>query len=446
VTERESRFDPLRVVAAKRDGREVSDGDLHRFILGYARGDIPDHLASAFLMAAYLNGLLPSETAAMTRAMIDSGSTLSLDGVGRPVVDKHSTGGVSDGVTLVFAPVAASLGMAVVKLSGRSLGHTGGTLDKLEAIPGLRTDLTPAEMVAQAEHVGCVVAGQSKDLVPADGALYALRDATGTVASVALIAASVMSKKLAVDSDLILLDVKAGNGAFMKTPEMAGELAEACTVLARGWGRPIRAAVTDMSQPLGTAVGNALEVAEAVRVLQGEVRGLLRDLAVLFVAEASRILQGGEQEAAVRRAERAIDSGAAAQVFARMVEAQGGDPRVIDDPWSVLPRTSVRHTVLGPAGYVVEVDTQRIGELGAGLGAGRPRKGDRIDPAVGIELPVKVGDRVETDHPIAVVHSRDEEAAVMVERALLGSLVVRDEAVPAPPLVYGWHGAVASAP
>src|SRR5438445_673158 len=276
--------DPRDVVAAKRDGGEVPPDELRAFVLGYSRGEIPDYLAAAFLMAAYINGLSSGETTALTRAMIDSGTTLPLAGVSRPKVDKHSTGGVSDGVTLVFAPLAASLGLAVAKLSGRGLGHTGGTLDKLESIPGLRTDLSPEELERQVDRIGCAVAGQSKDLVPADGALYALRDATATVDSIPLLAASVMSKKLAVGTDLILLDVKAGSGAFMKTPEAAGELASLCVRLAADWDRPALAAVTDMSQPLGTAIGNALDVAESVRVLTGEEAGPLRDLAVRYAA------------------------------------------------------------------------------------------------------------------------------------------------------------------
>src|SRR6185312_9300587 len=243
---------------------------LRAFVLAYGRGEIGDYLAAAFLMAGYINGLDAAETLAMTRAMVDSGRTIRLSGISRPTVDKHSTGGVADGVTLVFAPLAASLGLAVAKLSGRGLGHTGGTLDKLEAIPGLRTDLSPEEIQRQVGEVGCAVAAQSPNLVPADGALYALRDATATVPSVPLIAASVMSKKLAVGTDLILLDVKTGSGAFMKTPEDARELAEACLALASGWGRKASAAVTDMSQPLGDAVGNALDVAEAIDVLRGE--------------------------------------------------------------------------------------------------------------------------------------------------------------------------------
>jgi pyrimidine-nucleoside phosphorylase len=259
-------WDPRGVVAAKRDGNVLPEGDVAAFIEGYTSGEVSDPLAAAFLMACVLRGLDRNETLALTRALVASGETVRFDEVGAPLVDKHSTGGVADGVTLVFAPIAAAMGLAVAKLSGRGLGHTGGTLDKLESIPGLRTDLTPREIERQVAEVGCAVAAQSPTLVPADGALYALRDATATVPSVALIAASVMSKKLAVQTDLILLDVKAGSGAFMRTPEAARELAAACLDLASGWGRPAEAAITDMSQPLGDAIGNALDVAEAVAV------------------------------------------------------------------------------------------------------------------------------------------------------------------------------------
>ena len=265
--------DPRDLIAAKRDGHRLDPDELRAFVLDYARGELPDYQAAAWLMAACINGLDDEETLALTRAMVGSGETLALDGISRPKVDKHSTGGVADGVTLAFAPLAAALGLAVAKLSGRGLGHTGGTLDKLEAIPGLRTDLDPAAFERQVEEVGSAVAAQSADLVPADGALYALRDATATVPSIPLIAASVMSKKLAVGTDLVLLDVKAGSGAFMKTPGDAAALAEACTALAAAWGRPTRAAVTDMSQPLGDAIGNALDVVEAVALLRGETRG-----------------------------------------------------------------------------------------------------------------------------------------------------------------------------
>ncbi len=428
------------VVALKRDGGELPGDDLRELVLAYARGEVPDYLAAAFLMAAYIRGLSTAETAELTRAMVESGAALPLAGVRRPKVDKHSTGGVSDGVTLVFAPLAASLGLAVAKLSGRGLGHTGGTLDKLESIPGLRTSLTPEELERQVESVGCAVAGQSKDLVPADGALYALREATATVSSVPLIAASVMSKKLAVGTDLILLDVKAGSGAFMKTPPEAADLARACMDLAAAWERPARAAVTDMSQPLGRAVGNALEVGEAVRVLRGEERGRLRDLAVAFAAEALVILEERPSDEATKAAGQALEDGGAAEAFARMVKAQGGDPAVVDDPRKVLPEAPVRTEVAGPGGTLQAMDAEALGRAAVFLGAGRLRKGDPIDPAVGFEFLPFVGDRLEPDEPVAVVHAREGQRAERAGRLILEALQFGDDPVERPPLIHGWHG------
>ncbi|MBA3363597.1 MAG: thymidine phosphorylase, partial [Actinobacteria bacterium] len=324
--------DPREIVAAKRDGKTLSAAEVRAFVEGYIQGEVSDALAAAFLMACLLRGLDAEETLALTQAMVESGDTVSFDGLARPTVDKHSTGGVADGVTLVFAPLAAALGLAVAKLSGRGLGHTGGTLDKLESIPGLRTDLSPEEIRRQVEDVGCAVAAQSPNLVPADGALYALRDATVTVPSVPLIAASVMSKKLAVGTELILLDVKTGSGAFMKTPEDARDLAETCLALASGFDREASAAVTDMSQPLGDAVGNALDVAEAIALLRGEGGRRLRELTLLFAARALELTRGLDHEAALAQAAEALDGGAALERFRAMVEAQGGDPRVVDDP------------------------------------------------------------------------------------------------------------------
>ena len=432
-------FDPREVVAAKRDGLELSEDDLRSFIDGFTKGDIPDYLASSFLMAAYLNGLSAAETLALTRVMVESGRTLPLAGVSRPKVDKHSTGGVGDGVTLLFAPLAASMGLAVAKLSGRGLGHTGGTLDKLESIPGLRTDLGPEELERQVERVGCAVTGQSEDLVPADGALYALRDATATVDSVPLIAASVMSKKLAVGSDLILLDVKSGSGAFMKTTQDAEALARACVRLAESWGRPIRAAVTDMSQPLGSAIGNALEVAECVSILTGPSGGRLRELAVTFTAEAVAMLQGSPVDEARSAAEEALSSGRAAEVFARLVEAQGGDPSVVEKPAKVLPAAPVIHEVPAPGGYLERVDAEALGRAAVGLGAGRMAKGDPIDPAVGIEFLPEIGDRL-GEGPLAVVHARDREGAVRATDRILAAVWVSEDPVSAPPLIHGWFG------
>lgn len=436
-----SSTDPRDVVAAKRDGRRLSADELSSFVLGYAKGDVPDYLAAAFLMASFIRGLDAEETLALTRAMVASGRTLPLDGVTRPTLDKHSTGGVADGVTLAFAPLAASLGLAVAKLSGRGLGYTGGTLDKLESVPGLRTDLTPDAFERQVETVGCAVAAQSPDLVPADGALYALRDATATVPSMPLIAASVMSKKLAVETDLILLDVKAGSGAFMKTAEDARALAEACTALAGDWGRPCRAAVTDMSQPLGEAVGNALDVAEAVSVLSGERRGRIRNLCVVFAAEALSRLTGVTEDAGRSEAEAALDDGRALESFRRMVEAQGGDPAVVDDPAKVLPAAPViREAAVDRGGYLAAVDAEAIGRASAELGAGRRRKGDPIDPAVGIVLRPKVGDRLAEGEEVATVHARDEDAADRAIGRIHSAMTITDEPVEPPPLVLGWYG------
>ena len=430
------------VVARKRDGQPLSEDQIRAVVLGYAREEVPDYLASAFLMAAFIRGLDTDETVALTRAMVDSGATLPLDGVSRPKVDKHSTGGVADGVTLVFAPLAASLGMAVAKLSGRGLGHTGGTLDKLEAIPGFRTERSPEELERQVEEVGCAVAAQTKDLVPADGALYALRDATATVPSVPLIAASVMSKKLAVGTDLILLDVKAGSGAFMKTPEEADTLAAACVDLARGWGRSARAAVTDMSQPLGEAVGNALDIVEAVEVLRGERPGRLADLTLEFAAAAQVALLKTDPTEARRRAEEALSSGEALESFRRMVEAQGGDPSVVDDPVAVLPAAPVAVPLdADRTGYLAEVDAEAVGGTAVALGAGRRRKGDPVDPSVGIVLRAKVGDRLEEGKPIGQIHARDEKFAAAASAAVNSALTVTDSRPERPPLVYRWRDA-----
>jgi pyrimidine-nucleoside phosphorylase len=431
--------DPRAIVAAKRDGKTLSEAEVRAFVDGYTEGEISDALAAAFLMACLLRGLDAEETLALTEAMVGSGDTLSFSGRGRAAVDKHSTGGVADGVTLVFAPLAASLGLSVAKLSGRGLGHTGGTLDKLESIPGFRTDLSPEEIRRQVDEVGCVVAAQSPTLVPADGALYALRDATATVPSVPLIAASVMSKKLAVDTDLILLDVKAGSGAFMKTPADARELAEACLVLASGWGRKASAAVTDMSQPLGDAVGNALDVAEAVALLRGEGGGRLRELAVLFAARALELTRGAGHEEALAQATDAIDGGAALERFRAMVQAQGGDPQVVDDPEGVLPRAPVREPLVADrSGVLASLEAEEIGLASVELGAGRVRKGDPIDPAVGIVVHPKIGDRLEAGTPIGEVHARGPDDAAEAARRVLAAMDVVDGPVRPPPLVHTW--------
>ena len=429
------------MLALKRDGRRLAPEDLAAFVTGFARGEIPDYQAAAFLMAAYIRGLDTSETLALTRAMVESGRVVDLSAIPGLKVDKHSTGGVGDKTSLILAPIAAAAGVPVPMVSGRGLGHTGGTLDKIESIPGLRTDLSPEELVRQVERVGCAVAAQTHDIVPADGALYALRDATATVPSIPLIAASVMSKKLAVETELILLDVKAGSGAFMKTPEDARTLAETCTTLAADWGRSCRAAVTDMSQPLGQAIGNALDVAEAVSLLSGGSHGRLRDLSVLFAGEAlSRLTDAGMGEARSAAAA-SMDSGKALEAFRHMEEAQGGDPRVVDDPWAVLPVAPVRRPLEADrAGHLAALDAEALGRASTDLGAGRKKKGDPIDPAVGIVFRPKIGDPLEAGEEIGTIHARDEAAARECVPRVLSALTMSSTPVEPPPLVHGWFG------
>jgi pyrimidine-nucleoside phosphorylase len=434
--------DPRAIVARKRDGAVLDAGEIHSFVEGYGRGDVEPELAAAFLMAVYLRGMSPSETTTLTRAYVDSGTTVSLASVDRSIVDKHSTGGVGDDVTLIFAPLAAALGLAVAKVSGRGPGHAGGTIDKLESIPGMRTDLSPDEVERQVEDIGCAIVGQRADLVPADGAFYALRHATATVESVPLIAASVMSKKLAVRSDLILLDVKAGRGAFMDTVDAAAELAGVCVDIARASERAVRAVVTDMSQPLGHAVGNALEVREAVDVLAGgKGSARLRELSVLLAAEALATLSNTVIEEARARAERALDSGDALERFRAMVAAQGGDPRVADDAAAVLPAAPVVLPVTArDAGTIGRVDPQVVARTSAGLGAGRRGKQEDIDPAVGIEVLREVGDIVGGDDELARVHAPDEDAAHRAVDAIRSAFTLEGGPVQRPPLVLRWVG------
>lgn len=434
-------WDPRSVVERKRDGGVIASDALRRFVLEFASGEIPDYLASAFLMAAFIRGLDEDETDALLDAMIDSGDRLDLGNLSRPSVDKHSTGGVADDVTLVFAPLAASLGLAVAKLSGRGLGHTGGTLDKLEAIPGFRTDLSAEAFLRQVDDIGVAIAAQGPSMVPADGALYALRDATGTVPAVPLIATSVMSKKLAVSTDLILLDVKAGSGAFMKDVDAASHLARICVGLAERRGRRVRAAVTDMSQPLGEAVGNAVAVRESIEILRGERAGRLRDLAVVFVAEALAILGGTPRERARSDALAALEDGRALEVFRRLVEAQGGDPAVADDPVGRLPAAPVRVPITaGATGWVSGIDAEEVGRAAADLGAGRHRKGEVLDPAVGLVLSVGVGDEVASGREIGVVLARSEDDAAAASARVLNAIATSATVVERPPLVHAWFG------
>jgi len=397
------------LIERKRDGEELAPDELADLVLAYGRDEVPDYQMAAFLMAVYFRGLSAAETFALTEAMIRSGETVDLRAVlGRKVVDKHSTGGVGDKTSIALAPIVAACGVPFAKMSGRGLGHTGGTLDKLESIAGFRIELTDDEFVAQVRDVGLAIIGQTAELVPADKRLYALRDVTATVEQVSLIAASIMSKKLAGGAEAIVLDVKVGDGAFMKSLDTARELANAMLELGRDAGREVVCLLTDMDQPLGHAVGNALEVREAVATLRGDGPP---DFSELVLAAAGRLLSlsdlGVDEAEGRRRAERAIDDGSALAAYERWIRAQGGEP---DERG--LPRAPVVREVTAPrAGYVGRLSAIRIGAAALGLGAGRRTKDDVIDHAVGVVCRRKRGDLVEASEPLAEVHARTEETA-----------------------------------
>jgi pyrimidine-nucleoside phosphorylase len=432
---------PIEVIAAKRDGREVSAEALHDFVLAYARDEIADYQMSAFLMAGYIKGFSRAEALGLTGAMVDSGDRLDLSRLSGPTVDKHSTGGVGDGTTLVVAPLAAELGMQVVKLSGRGLGHTGGTLDKLDAIPGMRTELDGVELVEQVERIGLVVCAQTADLVPADKAMYALRDVTATVDDVALLASSVMSKKLAVGAEAILLDVKTGSGAFMKEHHHALQLAELCVELGTDSGRATGALITDMSQPLAQSVGNASEVREAIEVLRGEREGRFTDLCVALTGHMAALTgQADDGARGSERAREALASGAALERFRLFVAAQGGDPRIVEDVTLLPAAPACEEVRAGRDGWLEAVDTEAIGQAAAGVGAGRQRKGDDIDLAAAIDFLAAIGDEVEAETVIARVWANDQGAAEAAGRELLGALTWSEEPVKPPPLIHAVLG------
>jgi pyrimidine-nucleoside phosphorylase len=404
------------LIERKRDGGELAPDELTELVLGHARGDIPDYQLAAFCMAVYFRGLTTAETYAMTDAMVRSGATLDLHReLGRRVVDKHSTGGVGDKTSIVVGPVVAACGVPFGKMSGRGLGHTGGTLDKLESIPGFRVELSKEEFVAQVRDVGLAIVGQSPDLVPADKRLYALRDVTATVDSIPLIAASIMSKKIAAGADAIVLDVKVGSGAFMKSIEDARSLAEAMGQLGERAGRDVVALVTDMDQPLGWAIGNTLEIDEARETLAGAEAP--PDLFSLTVQAAGRLISlsdlGVDEQEGIRRAEHAIEDGSALAAFERWIAAQGGDPSP-----DVLPRAPlVREVTAESDGYVTEVSALGLGRAALELGAGRRTKDDPIDHAVGLRCWAKRGDAVSAGQVLAEVHARDEDAATQAAPA-----------------------------
>ena len=438
---------PLDLIVAKRDGRAHSPSELDWLIDGVVAGSIPDYQLAAWLMAVVWRGMTPAETAALTHAMAYSGTVLDLSDLPGPLVDKHSTGGVGDKTSLVVGPLAAATGLTVAKMSGRGLGHTGGTLDKLESIPGLTVNLDLDRFRRQAAQIGLVIAGQSADLAPADGKLYALRDVTGTVPSLPLIAASIMSKKIAAGAGAIALDVKVGAGAFMPTPASARALAETMVELGTHAGRRVAAALTRMDQPLGLAVGNALEVREAIDTLRGQGPADFVELCMVMAGLMHRVgantydgADSADLAAINEKLKAAIDSGRAFEKFVAMVRAQGGDPRAVEQP-DRLPQAPVQLPVAAPRhGHVVGLNAREVGEAVVELGAGRKTKGDPVDPAVGVVLAHKVGDSVVAGEPLAIIHARNDSAAAAAAARIVTAYIIADESVSVPPLIFGYVG------
>jgi pyrimidine-nucleoside phosphorylase len=393
---------PVEIIRKKRDGERLSAREIQGFMRGYLDGRVADYQMSAWLMAALLSGLDESETDALTRVMLESGERLGLRSVRIPKIDKHSTGGVGDKLTLCLAPLVAACGIAAPMIAGRGLGHTGGTLDKLEALPGFRVRLSARRFESVLKSVGASVIGQSKDIAPLDRRLYALRDVTGTVESIPLIVASILSKKLATGSDGLVLDVKAGRGAFMRDTASARELARALVRSARRAGLPTTALITDMNEPIGRSIGNALEVKEAIDVLRGKGPADTRELTLALGAEMLVLGKRAKTLTSARSLlERSLDDGSAFERFARMVRAQGGDPRAVEDP-KRLPRARVRLPLCATrSGVLASANPLELGIVAVALGAGRMRSEDAVDPGAGIELCQAVGERVERGEPIA---------------------------------------------
>ncbi|MDH4139455.1 MAG: thymidine phosphorylase [Coriobacteriia bacterium] len=424
------------LIEVKRDGRAHSAEEIDRIILGYSSGQVPDYQMSAWLMAAYLNGLDAEETVAMTDAMVRSGRVVDLSSIPGVKVDKHSTGGVADTTTLVLGPLVAACGVPVAKMSGRGLGHTGGTLDKLESIPGFRIELTPEEFVAQVRNVGLAVIAQSPDVDPADKLMYALRDVTATVPSIPLIVGSIISKKVAGGADAILLDVKLGSGAFMKTEDDARALAAEMTRVGRALGRDVRCVLSDMDQPLGMAVGNALEVREGIETLHGEGPEALTDLCLDLGARMLVLGRVAEDPKAARAmVTKALESGEALEAFARWIGAQGGDPRVTEEPGLLELSRESREVLSAKSGYLAAYDAEGVGRAAMLLGAGRERKDDEIDPGAGLLLDARVGDAIKEGDRLATLYAATEARLDAGEALLAASVSIGETAVAPGPLL-----------
>lgn len=429
------------IIATKRDGGVLSGEQIRTFVESYTQGFLPDYQASALLMAIYLRGMDPRETAVLTKAMADSGARLDVSSLPGPVLDKHSTGGVGDKASLVVVPILAAAGVPVCKMSGRGLGHTGGTLDKLESIPGFRVDLSPDQMVAQVKRIGACLAGQTADLAPADKKLYALRDATATVGSLPLIVSSILSKKLAGGAHAFLFDVKVGSGALLRTGEEASALADALVRGARAHDKRAVALMTDMSQPLGNTVGNALEVREAIATLTPGANGVsprFRELCLVLAAEGLALARGNCQgDEAREQAEQMLQSGRALQAFRAIVAAQNGDAAFVDEPDRLVRAPVVVPVHASVSGYLATVDAAVLGAAVVRLGGGRTRKEENIDHRVGLVVRCFVGQAIEAGAVLVEIHAVSVAQAQAVTALIQSAHRIVPEAIFEPPLVLG---------
>ena len=424
------------IIRKKRDGLALSEQEIQWFVNNYVKGEIPDYQASALCMAIYFRGMSIEETTALTFAIRDSGDKLKFNNINGLRVDKHSTGGVGDKTSLVVTPIVATLGVKVAKMSGRGLGHTGGTVDKLEAIPGFKTDLPTKEFEEIVNRVGIAIVGQNATLAPADKLLYALRDVTATVDSLPLIVSSIMSKKLAADDDCVVLDVKTGSGSFMKTKEQSRELAEWMVAIGKAAGKRMRALITDMDRPLGYAIGNSLEVIEAIDTLKGKGPEDLTELSIALASHMLVISDRGNYEECERNVRRVIENGEALMTFANMVEAQGGNNEWILNPelFPVAPHSM--EVKAETAGYITGVDTEGYGTASLLLGAGRNTMADKIDFSAGIKLVKKTGDKVEKGDTIAILYTSEEHRFAAAAKRLIDATHIGYSKPDDAPLIY----------
>ena len=424
------------IIAKKRDGGTLNDEELRFFVDGVTSGEIPDYEVSALLMAMFIRGMDSRETATLTNAMANSGDSVDLSMFGELSADKHSTGGVGDKTSLIVAPIVAAVGGKVAKMSGRGLGHTGGTVDKLESIPGYRTSMTTEEFLSIAENVGLVLAGQSGNMAPADKKLYALRDVTATVNSIPLITSSIMSKKIAAGAKNIVLDVKVGSGAFMKTLDDAEKLAGEMVKIGKLCGRNVSAVITSMDAPLGCAVGNSLEVIEAIDVLNGKCTGELREICVVLATEMVSLIYHTDEESAKSMVTEALDSGAAFRKMREWISAQGGDTAYIDNT-TLFPSAKTCHDVISTCdGYVTSMNAEEIGICSVILGAGRVKKEDNIDHSAGIIIKRSVGDRVSAGDVLCTFYTNDNRSVDEAEKRYLAAVSIGNDPKEKPPLIY----------